>query len=77
MQPASIESYGYTVRRLESYFDKDCAMSSISPKDAVLFVSKQKSMAIGHEGEVLSDWSREQVKKYSKLILRQRLIGVF
>ena len=68
LQPASIELYGYTIKRLKSYFGKDCVLSSIGPKDAVLFVSKQRSMAIGHEGEPLSDWSREQIKRYSKLI---------
>jgi integrase len=68
LRPASYELYSYTIKRLESYFGKDSCLQDITPKDAMVFVSKQKSLAQGHEGKELSDWSREQIKRYCKLI---------
>lgn len=68
LRPASYELYRYIVKRLETYFGKEVCVQDITPKDAVVFVSKQKSLAKGHEGKPLSDWSREQIKRYSKLI---------
>jgi integrase len=54
-------------------------LQDITPKNAVVFISEQKSLAKGHKGEVLSDWSREQIKRYCKLIfdaaVRWRLIS--
>jgi len=68
LRPASYELYLYAIKRLEAYFGKETCVQDITPKDAVVFVSKQKSLAKGHEGESLSDWSREQIKRYCKLI---------
>ncbi len=68
LRPASYELYHYIVKRLETYFGKEVCVQDVTPKDAVVFISKQKSLAKGHEGEPLSDWSREQIKRYSKLI---------
>jgi len=68
LSAASCELYHYTIKRLETYFGKEVCLQDITPKDAVVFVSKQKSLAKGHEGEELSDWSREQIKRYCKLI---------
>ena len=68
LRPASCELYHYTIRRLETYFGRDICLRNITPKDAMVFISKQKSLAKGHEGESLSDWSREQIKRYCKLI---------
>jgi integrase len=68
LRPASYELYQYAIKRLETYFGKEVCVQDVTPKDAVVFVSKQKSLARGHEGKILSDWSREQIKRYCKLI---------
>jgi len=68
LRPASHELYSYTIKRLEAYFGKEACLQDVTPKDAMVFVSKQKSLAQGHEGKELSDWSREQIKRYGKLI---------
>jgi integrase len=68
LRPASYELYRYAIRRIEDYFGKGASLQDIAPKDAVVFVSKQTNIAKGHEGEPLSEWSREQIKRYCKLI---------
>lgn len=68
LKPATYDLYCYAVRRLEAYFGQDAPIQDIAPKDAAIFVSKQRSIARGREGSPLSDWSREQIKKYGKLV---------
>ena len=64
LQPASLELYEQTAKRLKNYFGKDRTVSEITPKDAAMFISKQVNMALGKEGESLSDWSIEQIKRH-------------
>ena len=68
LRPATYDLYCYTIRRLKAYFGNETRLHDITPKDAVIFISKQKKIARGHQGKSLSDWSREQIKKYSKLV---------
>jgi integrase len=68
LKPASVELYGLTVRRLLGYFGKEALLQEITPKKAAAFVAEQKSWAKAHEGEELSDWSREQIKRHCKTI---------
>ena len=68
LQPASIELYGQTIKRLKGFFGKDTNLQDITPKRAAVFVSEQKSCAKGHEGKELSEWSREQIKRHCKTI---------
>ncbi len=67
LAPATYDLYCYTARRLKLYFGQDVPLQDITSKDAAFFISKQRSIAKGREGDQLSDWSREQIKKYSKL----------
>lgn len=66
---SSLELYSQTIRRLLKHFDNDTHLRDITPKEAAVFVSDQRSWAIGHEGKELSDWSREQIKRHCKTIL--------
>ncbi|KPL23682.1 MAG: hypothetical protein AMJ75_05625 [Phycisphaerae bacterium SM1_79] len=59
--------YSYAIKRLETYFGKEVCLKDITPEDAVVFVSMQKSLAKGHIGAPLSNWSREQIRRYCKL----------
>ncbi len=68
VKPATLELYCYTVQRLTLFFGKDRLLRDITPKDAVVFISKQRNMSKSRMGEKLSDWSREQFKHYSKAI---------
>jgi integrase len=68
LKPASIELYGQTIDRLLGHFGKDARLQGITPKEAAVFVAQQKSLAIGHVGEELSDWSREQIKRHCKTV---------
>ena len=68
VRPGTYVLYEYAVRRLVDYFGEKKHLHDIQAKDAQVFVSKQASVARGHEGEPLSDWSREQLKRYCKLI---------
>lgn len=68
VRPGTHELYRYAVRRLVDYFGRDMLLQDITKKDADVFVSKQTKVAKGHEGEALSDWSREQTKRYCKLV---------
>lgn len=68
LQPASIECYRNTIKRLEDFFGKDNRLQNIDSKKARSFISEQKSRAIGHEGKELSDASREQIKRQCKTI---------
>jgi integrase len=68
LKPATHDLYCYIVRRLESHFGNEALLQDITPKDAVVFISMQKNMVRGCEDKPLSDWTREQIKKYSKLV---------
>lgn len=68
LRPKSIEAYENTIIRLEEYFGKDASLRSIEPQKAAVFVSQQKYKAKGHEGNELSDSSREQLKRNCKCI---------
>jgi len=68
LRPKSIEAYENTIIRLEEYFGKDASLRSIEPQKAAVFVSQQKYKAKGHEGNELSDSSREQIKRNCKCI---------
>jgi integrase len=68
LKPASIELYSQTIKRLVEHFGKDAHLRNIAPKQAAVFIADQKSRAIGHEGQELSDWSREQIKRHCKTI---------
>lgn len=68
VKPATYDLYRYAVRRLKTHFGEEALLQDIMPKEATLFIAAQKKLSKGHEGEPLADWSREQVKRYSKLI---------
>ena len=70
LKPATYDLYNYTFNRLQTHFGKDIYIQNITKKDAMVFISKQKKIAKGYVGKKLSDWSREQIKKYSKLIFQ-------
>lgn len=68
LRPASQDLYAQTIKRLKDYFGKDTLLKDITAKKAAVFISEQKSRAIGHQGKELSDWSREQIKRHCKTI---------
>lgn len=47
-------------------FGKDTHLRDLTPKKAAAFVARQKNRVIGHEGEDLSPWTREQIKRHCK-----------
>jgi integrase len=66
LKPASLELYEGTVKRLVEFFGKDCPLNDVTVERAQDFIFAQKSIAAGHKGEKLSDWSREQIKRHCK-----------
>lgn len=68
LRPKSIEVYENTIIRLEEYFGKDTSLQSIDPQKATIFIAEQKYIAKGHEGDKLSDSSRDQIKRNCKAI---------
>jgi len=68
LKPASFELYEGTVRRLLDFFGKDSSLHDITLEKAEDFVLAQKNRALGREGNKLSDWTREQVKRHCKTI---------
>jgi len=68
LQPATYDLYLQTVKRLEGYFGKTLFLKDVTPKQAAVFVSQQKSVADKHEGEPLSGWTIEQIKRHCKTI---------
>lgn len=68
LQHASLELYEQTISRLLKYFGNETLLPEITPRKAAIFISQQRSKAIGHQGKQLSDWSREQIKRHCKTI---------
>jgi len=66
LKPASIGLYSLTIKRLLSYFGRGTYLQEISPQRAAAFVADQRNLGMGHEGEELSGWSREQIKRQCK-----------
>ncbi|MBN1972147.1 MAG: site-specific integrase [Sedimentisphaerales bacterium] len=66
LRPKSIKAYNNTIIRLEKYFGKDISLSSIDPQQAAVFISEQKNMAKNRRSDLLSDSSREQIKRNCK-----------
>ena len=73
LKPASFELYASTVTRLHDYFGKDSLLLDITPERAEDFILSQKNIAPGREGNKLSDWTREQVKRHCKKIFAAAL----
>ena len=70
LKPASFELYEGTVERLLDFFGKDGCLRDITLERAEDFVLAQKNRAPGRQGNELSDWTREQVKRHCKTIFR-------
>ena len=68
LKPASFELYEGTVKRLLDFFGKDSSLHDITLERAEDFILAQKNLAPGREGNKLSDWTREQVKRHCKTI---------
>lgn len=68
LKPASLELYEGTMHRLLDFFGRNSSLHDITPERAEDFVLAQKNRAPGREGNQLSDWTREQVKRHCKTI---------
>ena len=66
LKPASLELYEGTAKRLIEFFGRDCPLYDITMERAQDFILAQKSVAPGHEGQKLSDWTREQLKRHCR-----------
>jgi len=66
LKPASLELYEGTAKRLIDFFGKDCPLHGITVERAQDFILAQKNIAPGREGEKLSDWTREQLKRHCR-----------
>ena len=64
LKPASLELYEGTVKRLIDYFGKESSLHDITLEKAEDFILAQKNHAPGREGNKLSDWTREQIKRH-------------
>ena len=67
LRESSKESYRNTIDRLVDFFGS-CNLRDIDPKRAMVFIAEQKGKKIKHEGEELSDSSREQIKRNCKCL---------
>lgn len=68
--PASFELYEGTVKRLLDFLGKDSSLHDITPERAEDFIVVQKNRAVGREGNKLSDWTREQIKRHCKTMFK-------
>lgn len=68
LKPASFELYEGTVQRLLDFFGKSSSLHDLTMEKAEDFVLAQKNRAPCREGNQLSDWTREQIKRHCKTI---------
>ncbi len=66
LKPSSFELYEGIINRLLDFFGKDCCLQDIVLERAEDFVLAQKNCAPGREGNRLSDWTRDQIKRNCK-----------
>jgi integrase len=66
LKSASFELYEGTAKRLLDFFGKDSSLHDITLERADDFILAQKNIAPGREGNKLSDWTREQIKRHCK-----------
>jgi len=68
LKPATVDLYEQTIDRLCEYFNKGLRLRQITPKSAATFLAQVTSRANGYEGQELSPWTREQIKRHCKTI---------
>ena len=73
LSDASVDLYEGTIQRLKSYFHADKLVQSVTPRQSAQFIAEQLSFKKGREGQPLSDWKREQIKRHCKTIFACKL----